>query len=115
MDIITSAAYYRQRVVRRSYKIGVTKASIYYHVSRKTIYEWRKRYDGNVKSLKEKIHRPKHHPKEHTEEEKRDDTAEISAIQRGQDKVMGFSEEGRIYTYLLQHAEGDTKVGGAGD
>lgn len=70
MDIITSAAYYRQRVVRRSYKIGVTKASIYYQVSRKTIYEWRKRYDGNVNSLREKSHRPKHHPKEHTEEEK---------------------------------------------
>ena len=70
MDIVTSSAHFRQRVVKRSYKIGVTKASIYYRVSRKAIYEWRKRYDGTVKSLREKSHRPKHHPNEHTAEEK---------------------------------------------
>ena len=69
MDIIAQEAYHRQRVVKRSYKIGVTKASIIYKVSRKTIYEWRKRYDGTVKSLRERSHRPKHHPKEHTPEE----------------------------------------------
>lgn len=69
MDIIAQEAYHRQRVVKRSYKIGVTKASIIYKVSRKTIYAWRKRYDGTVKSLRERSRRPKHHPKEHTPEE----------------------------------------------
>ena len=70
MDIITSAAHFRQRVVKRSYKIGVTKASYYYKISRNAIYEWRNKYDGTVKSLRDKSHRPNHHPNEHTKEEK---------------------------------------------
>lgn len=70
MDIITSAAHFRQRVVKRSYKIGVAKASYYYRVCRKAIYDWRNKYDGTVKSLRDKSHRPNHHPNEHTPEEK---------------------------------------------
>ena len=70
MDSITSAARFRQRVVKRSYKIGAAKASYYYRVSRKVIYDWRKRYDGTWQSLVEKSHRPHHHPKEHTTAEK---------------------------------------------
>ena len=70
MDIITSKAYFRQRVIKRSYKKGVTNASNYYHVSRKAIYEWRKKYDGTISSLKDRSHRPHHHPNEHTAEEK---------------------------------------------
>ena len=70
MDIISSSAHYRQHVVKRSYKYGVTNASKYYHVSRQAIYEWRARYDGTWKSLKERSHRPHHHPNEHTQEEK---------------------------------------------
>ena len=70
MKIITSKAHYRQRVVKRSYKIGVTKASNYYQVSRNAIYEWRNKYDGTAKSLRDKSHRPHHHPKEHTAAEK---------------------------------------------
>ena len=70
MDIITSSAHFRQRVVKKSYKIGVTKAADKYRVSRNAIYEWRNKYDGTVKSLREKSHRPHHHPSEHTPEEK---------------------------------------------
>ena len=70
MDIITSSAHFRQRVVKKSYKIGVTKAADKYRVSRNAIYEWRNKYDGTVKSLREKSHRPHHHPNEHTAEEK---------------------------------------------
>ena len=70
MDSITSSAHFRQRVVKRSYKIGVVKAGIYYKVSRKTVWEWRNRYDGTVKSLRDKSRRPHHHPNEHTAEEK---------------------------------------------
>lgn len=70
MDIITSSAHFRQRVVKKSYKIGVTEASNKYHVSRNAIYEWRNKYDGSVKSLRDKSHRPHHHPNEHTPEEK---------------------------------------------
>lgn len=71
MNILTSSAHFRQRVVKKSYKIGVTEAAKYYRISRNAIYEWRKKYDGKSwKSLLDKSHRPHHHPKEHTQEEK---------------------------------------------
>lgn len=70
MNIITSNAHYRQRVIKKSYKIGVTAASKYYRISRNAIYEWRRKYDGNWKSLMDKSHRPHHHPNEHTKAEK---------------------------------------------
>jgi len=67
---ITSEAHFRQRVIRYSEKHGVTAASIRHHRSRNAIYEWKCKYDGNWKSLRDKSHRPKSHPKQHTEEEK---------------------------------------------
>lgn len=70
-QIITSEARFRQRVLKYSYKYGVTKASIRFHRCRNAIYEWRHKYDGNSwKSLIDKSHRPHHHPNEHTAEEK---------------------------------------------
>ena len=71
MNILTSNAHFRQRVVKKIYKIGVTAASKYYRISRNAIYEWRAKYDGKSwKSLVDKSHRPHHHPNEHTAEEK---------------------------------------------
>ena len=70
MYSVTSEARYRQRVVRYSFKHGVTQAGIRFHRSRQAIYEWRERYDGNWKSLVERSHRPKSHPKQHSREEK---------------------------------------------
>lgn len=71
MNILTSSAHFRQRVVKKSYKTGVTEAAKYYHISRNAIYEWRHKYDGKSwKSLVDKSHRPHHHPNEHTFEEK---------------------------------------------
>ena len=71
MSIITSEAHFRQRVVKYSFKNGVTAASIRFRRSRQAIYEWRVKWDGKSwKSLVEKSHRPHHHPNEHTPEEK---------------------------------------------
>ena len=71
MNILTSNAHFRQRVIKKSYKVGVTEASKYYRISRNAIYEWRAKYDGKSwKSLVDKSHRPHHHPNEHTPEEK---------------------------------------------
>ncbi len=71
MNIITSEARFRQRVLKYSFKYGVTKASIRFRRSRQAIYEWRAKYDGKSwKSLIEKSHRPHHHPNEHTAKEK---------------------------------------------
>lgn len=71
MNSITSEAHFRQRVLKYSFKNGVTAASIRFKRSRQAIYEWRAKYDGKSwKSLIEKSHRPHHHPNEHTQEEK---------------------------------------------
>lgn len=71
MISITSTAKYRQRVIRYAEKNGVTQASIRHHVSRQAIYEWKAKYDGSWKSLRDKSHRPHSHPKEHSKEEYR--------------------------------------------
>lgn len=70
MNIVTSEAHFRQRVIKYSLKQGVTAASNRFHRSRQAIYEWKAKYDGSWKSLREKSHRPKSHPNQHTEEEK---------------------------------------------
>lgn len=66
---ITQRLKYKQSVVKFSYEFGVTIASNKFNENKRTIYRWRKRYDGTLESLKDKSHRPKHHPNEHTEEE----------------------------------------------
>ena len=70
MNSITSEAHFRQRVLKFSFKHGVTEASRRFHVSRNAIYERKAKYDGTWQSLKERSHRPHHHPNEHTEKEK---------------------------------------------
>lgn len=71
MNIITSSAHFRQRVIKRSFRVGVTEAAKYYRISRNAIYEWRNKYDGKSwKSLVDKSHRPHHHPNGHIAEEK---------------------------------------------
>ena len=70
MNIITSEAHFRQRVLKYSLKNGVTAASIRFKRSRQAIYEWKRKWDGKSwHSLVEKSHRPHHHPNEHTAEE----------------------------------------------
>ena len=70
MNSITSEARFRQRVLKYSVKHGVTAAGIRFHRSRQAIYEWKRKYDGHWKSLRDKSHRPKSHPAQHTDEEK---------------------------------------------
>jgi len=70
MNSITSEARFRQRVIRYSEKNGITAASIRHHRSRQAIYEWKAKYDGNWKSLRDKSHRPHSHPNQHTDDEK---------------------------------------------
>jgi len=69
MKSITQKAKYKQCVVKFSFKYGVSKTSRRFNEHRKTIYRWRKRYDGTLKSLEDKSRRPIHHPNEHTKEE----------------------------------------------
>ena len=69
MNSITQKVKYKQSVVKFSYKYGVKKTSIKFNECERTIYRWRKRYDGTLESLVDKSRKPYHHPNEHTEEE----------------------------------------------
>ena len=62
-------AHFRQRLIKCAESQGVAEAAIRYHISRKTVYKWLKRYDGTLASLEDKSHRPHHSPRAHTEEE----------------------------------------------
>ena len=66
---ITQKLKYKESVVKFSYKYNVTKAAIKFNECRRTIYRWRKRYDGTLKSLEDKSRRPHYHPNQHTKEE----------------------------------------------
>ena len=68
---ITQKLKYKQSVVKFSYKYGVTKAAIKFEECRRTIYRWRKRYDGTLESLKDYSRRPHSHPNQHTDAELR--------------------------------------------
>lgn len=69
MNSITQDLMFRKSVVTYSFKYGVTRAGIQYKVPRKTIYRWRKKYDGTIDSLRNKSRKPHSHPNQHTEEE----------------------------------------------
>lgn len=69
MNTITQTMLFRQALIEYSFKFGVTKAAIRYKVNRQYIYRWRKRYDGTIRSLADKSHKPHHHPNQHTKEE----------------------------------------------
>ena len=58
MDRITQEAYQRQRILKWAEKKSVTAAAIRYKVSRKTVYKWKKRYDGTLESLKDRSRAP---------------------------------------------------------
>lgn len=61
---ITQKLMYKQLVN----KYGVKKAAIKFNEWPKTIYRWRKRYDGTLKSLEDYSRCPHSHPNQHTEE-----------------------------------------------
>ena len=69
MNSITQRMKYKQSVVKFSFRFGVKKASIKFNECERTIYRWRKRYDGSVQSLADKSRKPHSHPNQHTEEE----------------------------------------------
>ena len=60
---------FKQAVIEYSLKHGVTAAAIRYKTTRQNIYRWRKKYDGTVRSLADRSHRPHSHPNQHTEKE----------------------------------------------
>ena len=65
---ISQKVKYKQSVIKFPYKYSVKKAAIKFSEWPKTIYRWRKRYDGTLKSLEDYSRRPHSHPNQHTAE-----------------------------------------------
>ena len=72
----TQETAFRQRVLTYQQNgHSVTETANRYHLSRKTVYKWRKRWDGTRESLEDRSRRPKHSPRQQTE-------AEIKLVKR---------------------------------
>ena len=69
MAIITQDLRFKQAVIEYSLAHGVTKTAIRYRKTRQWIYYWRRRYNGNIRSLLPLSRRPHSHPMAHTEDE----------------------------------------------
>ena len=69
MNTLTQKLCFRQSVVLYSQRNSVFSAIRKFGVSRATIYQWRKMYDGTLSSLAERSRRPHSHPNQHTPEE----------------------------------------------
>ncbi len=70
MNTVTQTMRFRQSLIKFAQKNGVTKAAIKYDVNRQYVYRWLNRYDGTLRSLANRSHRPHSpHPNAHTPEE----------------------------------------------
>ncbi len=88
MDRITQEAYYRQRVLSYAQSHTITATADRYHMSRKTIYKWRKRYDGSIESLKDRSRRPHNSPRKQSEKELR--LVERLTRKYQKDRLLGY-------------------------
>ena len=90
MDKIAQDSHYRQRMMTYSEHHGVEETANRYHVSRKTVWKWKKRWDGTAKSLEEKSRRPKRSPRKQK-------PWEIELVKRmrkkyGEDLLLGYQK-----------------------
>ena len=90
MDKIAQDSQYRQRMMAYSEHHGVEETANRYHVCRKTVWKWSKRWDGTAKSLEEKSRRPKNSPRKQK-------PWEIELVKRmrkkyGKDLLLGYQK-----------------------
>ena len=90
MDKIAQDNQYRQRMMAYSEHHGVEETANRYHVCRKTVWKWSKRWDGTAKSLEEKSRRPKSNPRKQK-------PWEIELVKRmrkkyGKDLLLGYQK-----------------------
>ena len=90
MKRITQDAHFRQRMMLYSEHHSVEQTANHYRVTRKTVWKWRKRWDGTPASLEEDSRRPKRSPR--TQE-----PWEIKLVRRmrkkyGQDLLLGYQK-----------------------
>ena len=90
MDKIAQDSQYRQRMMAYSEHHGVEETANRYHVCRKTVWKWSKRWDGTAKSLEEKSRRPTSSPRKQK-------PWEIELVKRmrkkyGEDLLLGYQK-----------------------
>ena len=66
---ITPQMRYRLSLIKYAEKYGVSKAARRYNTCRQNIYRYRKRYNGDIRSLPDYSRKPKSHPNQHTPKE----------------------------------------------
>lgn len=96
--MLSQYKYFRQRIIKYLERHTVTEASIYFKVSRKTIYKWLKRYDGTLASLEDRSHRPHKSPKAHTERETKIIKRLLKKYKRN-DLILIYQELKEKYNY----------------
>ena len=104
MSRISQAAYYRQRILKYVENHTVSQTAIQFKCSRKTVYKWIKRYDGTLKSLEDRSHRPHHSPKKHS-------AKEVKIIKRILNKYNG-KDLILVYQELVERFEYKRTYGG---
>ena len=71
MKRITQEARFRQQMMQYLQQHSAEETARQYRLSRKTVYKWKKRWDGTASSLEDRSHRPHHCPRQPTEAEKK--------------------------------------------
>lgn len=71
MNRIAQEIQFRQRMMKYLEKHEVEETANHFQVCRKTVWKWRKRWDGTAESLKERDRRPRHSPRAQTQEERK--------------------------------------------
>ena len=90
MKKITQDAHFRQRMMLYLEHHSVEETANHYRVHRKTIWKWRKRWDGTSASLEEESRKPKRSPRAQ-------EPWEIKLVRRmrkkyGQDLLLGYQK-----------------------
>lgn len=90
MRSITQELAFRQRMMEYLQHHGVIETANRFHVCRKTVWKYRKRWDGTPKSLADRSRRPHTFPRAQSE-------AEIALVRRmckkyGSDLIQGYQQ-----------------------
>lgn len=90
MKSIAQELEFRQRMMKYLEHHGVIETANRYHVSRKTVWKYRKRWDGTAASLADRSRRPHHFPRAQTEEER----ALVRRMRKkyGKDLLLGYQK-----------------------
>ena len=90
MERLTQNAHFRQRMMLYLEHHSVEETANHYRVARKTVWKWRKRWDGTASSLEEESRRPKRSPR-------KQEPQEIKLVRRmrkkyGQYLLLGYQK-----------------------